>query len=61
MSFSGEWLALREPFDLRARHRGVLRQAATALAGRHAVTIVDLACGTGATMRALGPHLPMHQ
>ena len=61
MSFSGEWLALREPFDLRARHRGVLRQAATALAGRHAVTIVDLACGTGATLRALGPHLPMHQ
>jgi len=61
MSFSAEWLALREPFDLRARHHGVLRQAATALAGRHAVTIVDLACGTGATLRALGPHLPMQQ
>ena len=61
MSFSAEWLALREPFDLRARHRGVLRQAAAALAGRPAVTIVDLACGTGATLRALGPHLAMHQ
>jgi hypothetical protein len=61
MSFSADWLALREPFDLRARHRGVLRQAATALAGRPAVTIVDLACGTGATLRALGPHLGMHQ
>jgi hypothetical protein len=61
MSFSEEWLALREPFDLRARHRGVLRHAAMALAGRHAVTIVDLACGTGATLRALGPHLRMHQ
>ena len=61
MSFSAEWLALREPFDLRARHRGVLRQAAAALAGRHAVTIVDLACGTGATMRALAPHLRMQQ
>lgn len=61
MSFSAEWLALREPFDVRARHRGVLRQAAAALAGRHAVTIVDLACGTGATMRALGPQLPMQQ
>jgi hypothetical protein len=61
MSFSAEWLALREPFDLRARHRGVLRQAATSLAGRRAVTIVDLACGTGATMRALAPHLRMHQ
>ena len=61
MSFPAEWLTLREPFDLRARHRGVLRRTATALAGRHAVTIVDLACGTGATLRALGPHLPMHQ
>lgn len=61
MSFSAEWLALREPFDLRARHRGVLRHAATALVDRHAVTIVDLACGTGATLRALGPHLRMHQ
>ena len=61
MSFPAEWLTLREPFDLRARHRGVLRRTAMALAGRHAVTIVDLACGTGATLRALGPHLPMHQ
>jgi len=61
MSFSAAWLALREPLDLRARHRGVLQHAATALAGRHAVTIVDLACGTGATRRALGPHLRMHQ
>lgn len=61
MSFAAEWLALREPFDLQARHRGALRQAVAALAGRHAVTIVDLACGTGATLRALAPHLPMHQ
>lgn len=61
MSFSAEWLALREPFDLRARHGGLLRQAATSLAGRRAVTIVDLACGTGATMRALAPHLRMPQ
>jgi hypothetical protein len=61
MSFSAEWLALREPFDVRARHRGVLRKTAAALAGRRFVTIVDLACGTGATMRALGPHLSMHQ
>lgn len=61
MSFSAEWLALREPFDVRARHRGVLRRTAAALADRRFVTIVDLACGTGATLRALGPHLPMHQ
>lgn len=61
MSFSAEWLALREPFDRQARHAGVLQRAVAALSGRPAVTIVDLACGTGSTLRALSPHLPMHQ
>lgn len=61
MSFSAEWLALREPFDLQARHPGVLRGAVTALSGQPSVTIVDLACGTGSTLRALGPHLAMGQ
>ena len=61
MSFSAEWLALREPFDRQARHAGVLQRAVAALSGRPAVTIVDLACGTGSTLRALGPHLPVHQ
>jgi len=61
MSFSAEWLALREPFDRQARHPGVLQRVATTLSGRPAVTIVDLACGTGSTLRALGPHLPIRQ
>jgi len=61
MSFSADWLALREPFDRQARHPGVLERAVAALSGRSAVTIVDLACGTGSTLRALGPHLPMRQ
>lgn len=61
MSFSAEWLALREPFDQRARHAGVRGRAVSALSGHAAITIVDLACGTGATLRALGPHLPMRQ
>lgn len=61
MSFSAEWLALREPFDQRARHRGVLERAATSLAGHSFVTIVDLACGTGSTLRALAPFLPRQQ
>ena len=39
----------------------VIDAAAAALAGRPSVTIVDLACGTGATLRALSPHLPARQ
>lgn len=61
MSFSPEWLALREPFDRQARHAGVLRRVVDALSGRPAVTIVDLACGTGSTFRTLSPRLPMRQ
>lgn len=61
MSFSADWLALREPFDRQARHAGVIQRAVDAMSGRPAVTIVDLACGTGSTLRALGPRLPMHQ
>src|SRR5262249_11177883 len=34
---------------------------AAAFAKRAAPTIVDLACGTGSTLRALGSHLPAHQ
>ena len=61
MSFSAEWLALREPFDRQARHAGAIRRTVATLSGRPAVTIVDLASGTGSTLRALGPHLPMRQ
>lgn len=61
MSFSAEWLALREPFDRQARHAGVIRRTVATLSGRPAVMIVDLASGTGSTLRALGPHLPMRQ
>lgn len=60
-SFSAEWLALREPFDLRARDTGVLSAVSTHFAGRPALTIVDLACGTGATRRAITAHLPHFQ
>lgn len=59
--FSAEWLAMREPCDLRARNAAVLESVKTWAAGRHSVSVVDLACGTGATMRALAPHLPMRQ
>ena len=60
--FSAEWLALREPYDARARNRDVLASvAAAAIAAGEAVGVVDLACGTGSTLRALAPRLPVRQ
>lgn len=56
MAFSAQWLALREPADLAARD-GALLRAAVHAAGP-APLILDLGCGTGATWRALLPHLP---
>ena len=59
--FSADWLTLREPYDMRARNPTVLDAAAAALKPRSPVRVVDLACGTGSTLRALGPHLPARQ
>jgi SAM-dependent methyltransferase len=61
MSFTEEWLALREPADVAARDPRLLERAAQAARGAAqgaAPVIVDLGCGTGATARALGPYLP---
>src|SRR4051812_46893094 len=55
--FAAEWLALREPYDARARNPDILDAAVRSLAGHPSVTIVDLACGTGSTLRALSPRL----
>ena len=54
--FSAEWLALREPYDRRARNADVLDAVRRHFAGQTAIAVVDLACGTGSTVRALGPH-----
>jgi hypothetical protein len=59
--FSAEWLALREPHDLRARNPVVLDAVTAALEGLAPLRIVDLACGTGSIMRALGRYLPAGQ
>jgi len=59
--FSADWLALREPFDLRARSPAVLDAVASYFARRDSVRVIDLACGTGSTLRALGPRLPPRQ
>ena len=50
MSFSADWLALREPVDHASRDADLLARAAT-LAGPGA-RVADLGCGTGSTARA---------
>ena len=59
--FSTDWLMLREPYDLRARNPAVLDAVAASFDTLASVQVVDLACGTGSTLRALGPHLPARQ
>jgi hypothetical protein len=59
--FSAAWLELREPYDRRARNEDVLDAVAGSFVGRPAISIVDLACGTGSTVRALGPRLSARQ
>jgi SAM-dependent methyltransferase len=59
--FSADWLALREPHDLRARNPAVVDAVAASLEPLSSVRIVDLACGTGSTLRTLSPHLPAQQ
>jgi len=59
--FSAEWLALREPYDAQARNPVVRDAVIAAFNGYPSIRIVDLACGTGSTLRALAPRLPAHQ
>lgn len=61
MSFSAEWLSLREPFDRRARNATVLDAVTAAFNAMPSITIVDLACGTGSTLRALSPRIAARQ
>jgi len=59
--FSPDWLALREPYDARARNPAVLDAVVASLKRYPSIRIVDLACGTGATLRALAPRVPAQQ
>ena len=61
MSFSAAWLELREPYDRRARNVRMIDALTAEFAGRPSVTIVDLACGTGSTFRALSPYIKPRQ
>jgi SAM-dependent methyltransferase len=59
--FSADWLALREPYDLRARNSAVLDAVTAFFERRTSLNVVDLACGTGSTLRAISPRLPARQ
>jgi len=59
--FSVQWLAMREPYDQAARNGPVLDALGVTFAGALSVTVTDLGCGTGATMRAISPCLPLRQ
>lgn len=55
--FSPEWLALREPADVRARDPALLAALADHLGGRDAIEVVDLGCGAGSNIRSTAPAL----
>jgi hypothetical protein len=61
MSFSAEWLALREPCD----HASVNPEARATVAGRFAdrasIDVVDLGAGAGSNLRGTFAVLPAHQ
>jgi hypothetical protein len=59
--FAAEWLALREPFDLRARNPHVLDAVCALLGSRPSVRISDFACGAGSTVRALHSRVAARQ
>jgi hypothetical protein len=56
-TFTVEWLRLREPTDARARSRRLAEAVASRLPA-DSVTILDLACGTGANTRYLARVIP---
>jgi len=53
MSFSAEWLALREPIDHAARDAGVLAAVIKLIKGETPARITDIGSGTGSTIRAI--------
>jgi len=59
--FSVEWLTRREPYDRRARNTAVLATVARSVAAYPSAMVVDLACGTGATLRAISGALAHRQ
>jgi len=61
MSFTADWLALREPADAAARSRRLTELVADRFRHRDKIHLLDLAAGTGANMRYLANRLPPGQ
>ena len=59
--FAPDWLALREPADVRARASGPANGLATRFIGHAEASVVDLGCGTGSNLRATSQLLPDRQ
>jgi hypothetical protein len=59
--FKPDWLALREPADVRARSARLAHLVAARFPRDTAVRALDVATGTGANMRYLAEHLPSRQ
>jgi SAM-dependent methyltransferase len=55
--FSPTWLDLREPVDAVSRSPHLVELLVPRRAGRAALRVLDLACGTGANLRYLAPRL----
>jgi SAM-dependent methyltransferase len=61
MSFSAEWLALREPCDHASVNPEVRAALAARFAGSASISIVDLGCGAGSNLRGHVDVLPDKQ
>lgn len=56
--FLSDWLALREPADVRARSTAITDAVVAALPRERPLRCLDLASGTGSNIRYLSPLLP---
>jgi SAM-dependent methyltransferase len=61
MSFSAEWLELREPADHAAVNPEVQAALSARFAGKDSISVVDLGCGAGSNLRGTWRALPDQQ
>lgn len=61
MSFSSDWLRLREPVDHRSRNAALAEKLAAHFRGRQDATVYDLGAGLGSNLRGTYRHLPARQ
>ncbi|MCJ8139986.1 class I SAM-dependent methyltransferase [Falsirhodobacter halotolerans] len=59
MTFTTQWLDLREPADAVARNADILGAFALAVGQADTPRILDLGGGTGSSLRTIAPHLPL--